>query len=138
MDSQWIASGQLVIASGQLVIKQIPSIIVIVEQTNISFYTFLIQLEITELAIASYSWLHLVIASDSGQLVIGQTASLILLLSRPNFPFTHFQSYMKQLSQPQLAAASDSQWIASDQLDTQSYLIVEQTNFFLLHLFNQT
>ena len=39
------------------------SLIVVVKQTNFPFYTFLIQLEIAELAIASYSKLQLVIAS---------------------------------------------------------------------------
>ena len=45
-------------------ITQTPSLIVLVEYTNFAFYTFLIQLEIAELALASYCWLQLVIASD--------------------------------------------------------------------------
>ena len=96
---------QLVIARRQLVIgQQTPSFIVLVEQTNIPFYTFLIGLEITELTIASYSQLQLVIAS--GQLVIKQTPSFIVLFEQTNIPF---YTFLIRIEIAELAIASYSQ-----------------------------
>ena len=73
---------QLAAASGLLVISQTHSLIVLVQQTNFSFYKIFIQLEIAELPIASYSQLQLVVAI--GLLVISETPTL--LAEWTNFP----------------------------------------------------
>ena len=63
-----------------------------------------------------YSQLQLVVAS--GQLVICWTASLIVLIEYTNF---HFCTILIRLEIAEIAIASGSQWIASDQLEAQSY-----------------
>ena len=60
LDCTWPSSAQtgtgiLLVASGFLVISWTPSLNVVVEYTNFSFYTILILLEIAEFAIASFS-----------------------------------------------------------------------------------
>ena len=110
-------------ASGYLGISQTSGLVVFVEQSNFPFYTFLIRLEIAELAIASYSQLQLVIAS--GQLVIIQTPSLIVLDEETNFPF---YTFLIRLEIAELAIASYSQpqhfWETSQWLASQLVVLV--------------
>ena len=68
--------------------------------TNFPFYSILIRLE---LAIVSYSYLQLVVAS--GYLVNSQTPSLIILVEQTNFPF---YTTLIQLEIAELAKASYS------------------------------
>ena len=131
---------QILIARGQLN----TSLIVLAEQTKVSYYTFLIQLEIAELAIASCSQLQLVMASD--QLMFSQTPSLIVHVEQTNIPY---YTFLIRLEIAELAIASYSQLqlvVGSGQLvikQTPSVIILfEQTNFpfdfCLLHHFNPT
>ena len=115
------------VASGQLVISQTPSLIELVEQTNFTFCTFLIRLEIAELAITSYSQLQLVVAS--GQLVISYTPSLIVVAEYTNFPF---YTFLIRLEIAELAIASNRQLqlvIASGQLVDSDQLVSQLDQF---------
>ena len=89
------------VASGKLVLSKTLSLIVLADYTNFLLYTVLIQLEIAELAIASYSYLQLVVAS--GKLVISKT--LIVLNVYTNFPL---YTVLFQLEIAELAIASYS------------------------------